>query len=465
MKKNPADLTSAEKARLARRREMLVTFGKLYPVVLVVSVLLTLFAIYTTTTDFMTAFTPARATMTSGTFVVNALLFAVLFFSAYCFAIDRKFAARNFVLAVSVVSLTYILCLTTARYLSVYALPMCLCALVLLELSDRRTALLSTLVLAALLLMSFIFGDFYPAEILPAVLVSVVSNFVAAMSVNLLVGRHLTRLKFLLWSFAAAAVSLPLLLMCLLAAGEVTINLLYAVLWSYGASVAAVMVSAALVAMFEGIFNIADDFRLDELTNLNQPLLKRLASEAPGTFNHSLVVGNLSEACANAIGENPHMARAAAYYHDIGKLKSPIYFSENQSTYNPHDEIIPEVSVSIITSHTVFGEYFYRKALNYTEEGDIPAGNYTYPGPKPQTKISAIVMIADTIEAAMRAYTPDTKEDFCARINKLVDEKLALGQFDECPITMSDLATIKNTIIETLPRVQHGRVSYEKKKL
>lgn len=491
MKKNPADLTSAEKARLARRREMLVTFGKLYPVVLVVSVLLTLFAIYTTTTDFMTAFTPARATMTSGTFVVNALLFAVLFFSAYCFAIDRKFAARNFVLAVSVVSLTYILCLTTARYLSVYALPMCLCALVLLELSDRRTALLSTLVLAALLLMSFIFGDFYPAEILPAVLVSVVSNFVAAMSVNLLVGRHLTRLKFLLWSFAAAAVSLPLLLMCLLAAGEVTINLLYAVLWSYGASVAAVMVSAALVAMFEGIFNIADDFRLDELTNLNQPLLKRLASEAPGTFNHSLVVGNLSEACANAIGENPHMARAAAYYHDIGKLKSPIYFSENQSTYNPHDEIIPEVSVSIITSHTVFGEilakqyrlppeivavckehhgtspvgYFYRKALNYTEEGDIPAGNYTYPGPKPQTKISAIVMIADTIEAAMRAYTPDTKEEFTARINKLVDEKLALGQFDECPITMSDIATIKNTIIETLPRVQHGRVSYEKKKL
>ena len=199
----------------------------------------------------------------------------------------------------------------------------------------------------------------------------------------------------------------------------------------------------------------------------------------------------MSEACANAIGENPHLARAAAYYHDIGKLKAPIYFSENQSTYNPHDELIPEVSVSMITSHTVFGEilakqyrlppeivavckehhgtapvgYFYRKALNLTEEGELSVSNYTYSGPKPQSKVAAIVMIADTIEAAMRAYTPDTKEEFVDRINKLVDEKLTLGQFDECPITMKDLSTIKSTIIETLPRVQHGRVSYDKKKL
>ena len=198
----------------------------------------------------------------------------------------------------------------------------------------------------------------------------------------------------------------------------------------------------------------------------------------------------MAEACAEAIGENPHLARCAAYYHDVGKLKAPVYFSENQSTYNPHDELIPEVSVSMITSHTLFGEilakqyrlpkeiiaicrehhgttpvgYFYRKALSLTEEGELPTVDYTYSGPKPQSKVGAIIMIADTIEAACRSYMPDTKEEFVARINKLVDEKLALGQFDECPITIKDINTIKETIIDVLPSIHHSRVSYEKRK-
>ncbi|MBQ9276745.1 MAG: HDIG domain-containing protein, partial [Clostridia bacterium] len=282
----------------------------------------------------------------------------------------------------------------------------------------------------------------------------------------------------------------PLVVTLTLANQDYTMNLLWNVVWCYGANIAAALVFMPLVAIFEGMFNIADDFRLNELCNLSNPLLKRLASEAPGTFNHSLVVGNLAEACASAIGENPNMARCAAYYHDIGKLKAPIYFSENQSSYNPHDELIPEVSVSMITSHTLFGEilakqnrlpkeivaicrqhhgtspvgYFYRKALTLKEEGDLAVDKYTYSGPKPQTKIAAIIMIADTIEAAMRAYMPDTKEEYEARINKLVDEKLELRQFDECPITMGDIAIIKQTIIEVLPSIHHSRINYDKKK-
>ena len=267
-------------------------------------------------------------------------------------------------------------------------------------------------------------------------------------------------------------------------------NLLWNVVACYGASVAAAVAFMPLVAIFEGIFNIPDDFRLSELCNLSNPLLKRLASEAPGTFNHSLVVGNLAEACASAIGENPNMARCAAYYHDIGKLKAPLYFSENQSTYNPHDELIPEVSVSMITSHTLFGEilarqnrlpsdivdvcrqhhgtspvgYFYRKALSLKEDGELAVNKYTYSGPKPQTKIAAIIMIADTVEAAMRAYMPDTKEEYEGRITRLVDEKIELRQFDECPITMDDIAVIKRTIIEVLPSIHHRRVDYDKRK-
>lgn len=489
MRKEKAELTGIEKAAILKRRRVLVAFAKFYPASLAGSVLLTLFAIFATG-DFLASFTPARAATTAGIFALNAMLFAVLFFATYDFSGEGKPSGRYYLLAAVTVGITYIACLAAARWLSVFALPIALCTLVLIELSDRKISLISTLVTAAMLFLAFAFGTYYSDRVMADVIISVIANFAGAMGINFLVSKHLTRLKFILGGFVAASVGQPLLVFCMLATGISDINLLFNVLWSYGSAVAAVMVFTPLVAMFEGIFNIADDFRLDELTNLNQPLLKRLASEAPGTFNHSLVVGNLSEACANAIGENPHMARAAAYYHDIGKLKAPVYFSENQSTYNPHDELIPEVSVSMITSHTVFGEilakqyrlppeivavckehhgtapvgYFYRKALNLTEEGDLPVYNYTYPGPKPQTKISAIVMIADTVEAAMRAYTPDTKEEFEARVNKLVDEKLQLGQFDECPVTMKDLTVIKNTIIETLPRVQHGRVSYEKKK-
>ena len=387
------------------------------------------------------------------------------------------------------VTVTYIVAVSTCARLNVYVLPLSLCALVLSEVSNRRNAVSVTLITGGMVLLLFISGvnDYTPH--MSDITVSVLGAFVTSLTVSELKNRHLSRFWFILSASAASLVVVPFIVLCNLAMGIRDISLLYNPLWAYCAAVGAVVVFTPLVAVFEGVFNIADDFRLDELTNLNQPLLKRLASEAPGTFNHSLVVGNLSEACAQAIGENPHLARAAAYYHDIGKLKAPIYFSENQSDYNPHDELVPEVSASMITAHTVFGEilakqyrlpaeviavirehhgtspvgYFYRKALDFTEERDVAVGNYQYPGPKPQSKIAAIIMIADTVEAAMRAYTPPEKEEFEKRVGKLVDEKLTLGQFDECPITLRDLAVIKSTIIETLPRVQHGRVSYEKK--
>lgn len=489
MRKKNEYLTTAQKVKLEKRRKFAADFLKVYPPCFVVTGLVTLFAIFMTG-DFYDAFTPERGAATAGVFVIHEVLAGFLIASTHASAEDARFPMREVLLSFAMTVITYIVCLATAKFLSVFALPVCLAALVLTVLSNRRTSSITSLVIVAMLLVSFIRGENYPDAMLPEVILSVVGNFAAALAVNMLVDKHLARLPFILVSFAASALGMLVVFAGTLVMGDIGINLLFNVLWSYGASVGAVLVFTPIVAILEGVFNIADDFRLNELTNLNQPLLKRLASEAPGTFNHSLVVGNLSEACAGAIGENPHMARAAAYYHDIGKLKAPVYFSENQTGYNPHDELIPEVSVSMITSHTVFGEilakqyrlppeivavcrehhgtspvgYFYRKALNLTEEGDLSVSNYTYPGPKPQTKIAAIVMIADTVEAACRAYMPDTQEGFVERVNKLVDEKLQLGQFDECPITMKDLSVIKTTIIETLPQVQHGRVSYEKKK-
>ena len=452
MKKKTDYLTTAEKTKIAKRRKFAVDFAKVYPGCFIATGLLTVFAIFMTG-DFTAAFTSERAAATAGVFVLNEVLVGFMIASTHAAAEDRRFPVRNVLLSFVMLAVAYMACLTTSRFLNIFALPMCLVALVLTELSGRRTSSVTSLVLAAMLCVVFIHGERYPDTMLPEVILSVVGNFTAALAATMLVDKHLARLPFVLAALGATALGIVPVFAGTLVMGDISIALLFNVLWSYGASVGAVLVFMPIVAVLEGVFNIADDFRLNELTNLNQPLLKRLASEAPGTFNHSLVVGNLSEACAGAIGENPHMARAAAYYHDIGKLKAPVYFSENQSGYNPHDELIPEVSVSMITSHTVFGEilakqyrlppeivavckehhgtspvgYFYRKALNLTEEGDLSVSNYTYPGPKPQTKIAAIVMIADTVEAACRAYMPDSQEGFVERVNKLVDEKAAAG--------------------------------------
>ena len=355
MRKKNEYLTTAQKVKLEKRRKFAADFLKVYPPCFVVTGLVTLFAIFMTG-DFYDAFTPERGAATAGVFVIHEVLAGFLIASTHASAEDARFPMREVLLSFLMTIITYIVCLATAKFLNVFALPVCLAALVLTVLSNRRTSSITSLVIVAMLLVSFIRGENYPDAMLPEVILSVVGNFAAALAVNMLVDKHLARLPFILVSFAASALGMLVVFAGTLVMGDIGINLLFNVLWSYGASVGAVLVFTPIVAILEGVFNIADDFRLNELTNLNQPLLKRLASEAPGTFNHSLVVGNLSEACAGAIGENPHMARAAAYYHDIGKLKAPVYFSENQTGYNPHDELIPEVSVSMITSHTVFGE-------------------------------------------------------------------------------------------------------------
>ena len=443
------------------------------------------------TGEFLNAFTVENAFETAGRLAIYLFLMIAMFFAVHSFAHEEKFLARNFTLVTIVVAATYVVCMATVHFFNAYLMPISLVSLILLVLTNRKTSLIASSCTALFLMTSFISTDMLENNIdVYQVIASIVCNLVAAICVNSLASKHYTRLKFLMMSALAAFVSAPLVVISTMAIGDVSMEILFNIAWSYGGNLAAVIVSLPFCAIFEGIFNIADDFKLNELTALSHPLLKRLASEAPGTFNHSLVVGNLAEACAEAIGENPHLARCAAYYHDVGKLKAPVYFSENQSTYNPHDELIPEVSVSMITSHTLFGEilakqyrlpkeiiaicrehhgttpvgYFYRKALSLTEEGELPTVDYTYSGPKPQSKVGAIIMIADTIEAACRSYMPDTKEEFVERINKLVDEKLALGQFDECPITIKDINTIKETIIDVLPSIHHSRVSYEKRK-
>lgn len=263
-------------------------------------------------------------------------------------------------------------------------------------------------------------------------------------------------------------------------------------LFAYGAFAAVCSVLAYMVVLpfFELVFAELTVFRLRELTSPTAPLIKRLKEEAPGTYNHSVVVAQLAEACANAIGEDGELARAAAYYHDVGKLKNPEMYTENQSDYNLHNELTPELSADIIRSHTRDGaklikkrrlpdffadvaiqhhgtmpiKYFYAKALKMSD-GEINIANYSYSGPVPQTKIAAIIMIADASEAASRSLSNRSAENVERLVKGLVEERLDMEQFAECDITMHDLTVIIRTIAQSLSGVYHSRIAYPKLKL
>ena len=240
-----------------------------------------------------------------------------------------------------------------------------------------------------------------------------------------------------------------------------------------------------LVPTFEWLFNLISDFRLAEIASANRPLMKRLRRDAIGTFNHSLLLANYAEACAAAIGEDVFLARAAGYYHDIGKLAAPKFFSENQmGGENPHDSLSPEASVRIIKTHVTKGialakEYrlpieiqkviaehhgtlpimfFYHKANRITEGGEVDMTSYSYDGPKPSSRISAIIMICDACEAALRANNDKSRANEI--VEKLVRQRFEQGQFTDCDVTMKQLDIIKETIVTTYIGIEHDRVKY-----
>lgn len=248
------------------------------------------------------------------------------------------------------------------------------------------------------------------------------------------------------------------------------------------------MVSVAL-PLFENTFKITTDIRLLELLDLNQPLLRNLLLQAPGTYHHSIIVGNLSEAAAEAVGANPLLARVSSYYHDIGKVKMPDYFIENQQSIdNRHEKLSTTMSSLIITSHvkegvelarsqnlpepildiirehhgTALMTYFYEKAKSHHEPGTPPVSedDYRYPGPKPQSRVSALVMLADAVEAASRVLTDPTPARISALVEKITNRIFLDGQLDDCELTLKDLQKIKEHFTFILTSIFHKRIDY-----
>ncbi|MEW9701611.1 HD family phosphohydrolase [Paenibacillus sp. SI8] len=246
-----------------------------------------------------------------------------------------------------------------------------------------------------------------------------------------------------------------------------------------------------LLPFFEVAFGILSPLKLVELSNPNHPLLRKLLTETPGTYHHSVMVGNLSEAAAESIGADGLLCRVGSYYHDIGKTKRPSYFIENQTNIeNPHDRIDPNLSKSIIIAHprdgvemlkdykmpkpirdiaeqhhgTTLLHYFYHKALKLAESEDndktFREEDFRYPGPKAQSKEAAIVGIADSVEAAVRSLRNPTLEQIDSMVHKIIKSRLDDGQFNECDLTLKELDTIAKTLNETLLGIFHSRIEY-----
>lgn len=251
-----------------------------------------------------------------------------------------------------------------------------------------------------------------------------------------------------------------------------------------------VIVVVGSLPLWENLFEVNTPLRLLDLTNLNHPLLQRLMLEAPGTYHHSLVVANLAETAMYEIGGNPALARTGAYYHDIGKLKYPLFFSENQNGYNPHDELDPRASAKIITEHTKAGyelglenglpsivlnmirehhgtslvKFFYYKALKEYGAENVDESDFRYHQHIPTSREAAVVMLADTIEAAVRSMIASGKtlDEAGEAAKSLIKEKLDDGQLDESGLAIHELALIRKSFLKVFHGMYHERVSYPK---
>ena len=363
-----------------------------------------------------------------------------------------------------------------ANEIQTYFVPTPLAAMLMTILLSPQIGLVVSFLLA--LFIGSLFGDFY---------VTLVLSLTSAVSVHAV--RHVRHRN----QFYRAMILLPASY-CLLIAGSDLLRFIpneeiYGhVLPGVFTGLAAPIVIQGLLPIFESLFHITTDITLLELSDLNRPLLRELAIRAPGTYTHSLIMANLSEAAGQAIGANPLLARVGCYYHDIGKMLKPEYFTENQSLQggrNPHDQLTPSMSMLIIDSHvkdgiglgeehglpkalidlipqhhgTTVHEFFYTRAVELGV-GNVRRDDFRYDGPKPQTREAGILMLADSVESAARTLSERTPDRVRQLVRQIVQQKFTSGELDECPLTLRDLHRIEESFIPVLMGTLHGRLEY-----
>jgi len=419
-------------------------------------------------------------------YTLYAFMFAFFLIALYIYmAVSRKellFSLKRAGALMTVFAFVVILNITLMAF-NPYLICIALTSMLILPFSKKSDAFVlnafSCWISSFMLIVTLDYSQF------PAIAFTLLAGMICGAVATYTFPSNMTRVVSVVRSFVTGVITV-LVYWVLLSTYKLSFapfvdNIMY-----IGLSVAGeVLLTGVIVPLVEWSFNLTSDYKLMELTNHKAPLIKRLSTEAQGTFNHCLAVANFAEICADAIGEDPYLARACAYYHDVGKLNNVEYFTENQAGYNPHDEILPEVSAEIIRKHTVDGYelckqyripeevariaiehhgtqpimYFYNKAKSLTD-GDVDMDEYRYYGEIPTGKIGAIIMICDSAEAAIRAMDNPTGEKVDKLLKSMIDERLKLGQFDNCAITMKDLTSIRSAIVGAYGGLYHKRIKY-----
>jgi putative nucleotidyltransferase with HDIG domain len=363
---------------------------------------------------------------------------------------------------------------TNVLNLPEYAVPLAFAPLILSILFDKRLAVVFTL----LLVVAVSAVAEYRPTFIP---VMSIGGIVAIYSVRRL--RHRRHFYAALFTMAMA-VTIAIVALDIGAQAPVRTIARDVFAGIMGSALSAFLAMVFLAAV-EAAFRIPSDITLLELSDLNRPLMRRLMMEAPGTYHHSLLVGSLAEAAAESIGANSLKARVCAYHHDIGKLSKPEYYTENeQGAVSRHARLAPSMSALVIKSHVTEGlelaqkeklppavaavipehhgttvmAFFYAKALE--QDPTTPDHDYRYPGPRPQSKETAIVMLADSIEGASRSLQGPTPARLRGLVNKIVDQRLHEGQLDECGLSLADVARIREAFLQVLTGIFHVRVAY-----
>lgn len=359
----------------------------------------------------------------------------------------------------------------------VYAMPLAAGAMLVALLFDFHTAIVFSFTISLL-------AGLWQAEAAVAAY-AFVGSLIGAFSVMRCKRRSALLLGGL---YVLGANALTVVILMLFGGEFLTLKTPTALFMASVSAVAVVAIVSLALPVFESLFKITTDISLLELLDLEQPLMKNLMIAAPGTYHHSIIVGNLVEAVAESVGVNPLFARVCAYYHDIGKMKMPEYFIENQLTgMSKHEKLTPHMSSMILVSHVKEGvemarqyklpepvidvirqhhgttliTYFYEKAKGMpSETEELSEAEYRYPGPKPQSRVAALIMIADAVEAASRVLTEPTPSRISALVDKIINHIFLAGQLDECDLTLKDIYEIRRRFTYILTGILHRRVEY-----
>ncbi|MCQ4923776.1 HDIG domain-containing protein [Tissierella carlieri] len=394
----------------------------------------------------------------------------------YIYLFNNEILYNNRLLILLIIILSSIIICKEMYLISPYIMPVATAALLISMLIEPKLGLLVNMFL------SFFLGFILRLDA-STITMYMISGCIAA----LIAIKQEQRYNILLNGFIVGAINLLALTSFKLAKGVGGIDSVTIAGYSFLNGIIAAILTLGSLPVWENAFSVLTTLKLLELSNPNQPLLKKLLLEAPGTYHHSILVGNLSEAAAESISANPLLARVASYYHDIGKTIRPYYFAENQfGMENPHNKLQPMQSTTIITSHTIDGmalgkekklpkeiidiieehhgntavAYFYYKAKELDKDMDISIDAFRYKGRKPQTKEAAIVMLADSSEAAVRSMKDLTKEKIEDMVRKVVQGKLKDGQLDECNVTLKEIEITIHSFVNVLTGIYHDRIEY-----